>query len=209
MSTRSRRVMGRGTIYRRCNGTWAGRSPWTARGPRLTHRLRLRSSPSSKSSKLRPPGIAVVISAHCCGVPDRMAGDQAFHAPPGDVDTLSRHSGGPDPSADSARAARQARSRRRATDAAGSSKGSIPANGEPCTGGAMRARLRRAPSGEWLRNVGAPLEPVKVPQRPPHPLARRGWDCSAAIEDPQLRRWQTLAVHSGLRLGELLRASVE
>jgi integrase len=87
----------------------------------------------------------------------------------------------------------------------------LQANGlSPRTASHVRAVLRAALGtaerrGQVVRNVATLSEPVRVAKVPLRILSPgAAWGLLGAIEDPQLRRLATLAVHSGLRQGELL-----
>lgn len=80
----------------------------------------------------------------------------------------------------------------------------------PRTASHVRAVLRAALGtaerrGQVVRNVATLSEPVRVAKVPLRILSPdAAWALLDAIEDPQLRRLATLAVHRGLRQGELL-----
>lgn len=208
MSTRSRRVMGRGTIYRRCNGTWAGEitvdgTRSTAYAPtqaEVVAKLQILQAQAAgglpavdqrgtvaayltgwletKRSKLRPATWTRYRGIVEGQIIPEIGRAKLAKLQPVDVDRMLAR---------------------------------LQAKGlSPRTASHVRAVLRAALAtalrrGQVVRNVATLSEPVKVPKRPlPILSPDAAWGLLGAIEDPQLRRLATLAVHSGLRLGELL-----
>jgi integrase len=208
MSTRSRRVMGRGTVYRRANGTWAGEI--TVDGKRSTvyapsqdeclAKLDAAKASASgglptvdqrgtvgayltgwletKRPKLRPATMARYRGIVEGQIIPEIGRAKLAKLQPGDVDRMLAR---------------------------------LQAKGlSPRTTSHVRAVLRAALAtalrrGQVVRNVATLSEPVKVPKRPlPILSPDAAWGLLRAIEDPQIRRLATLAVHSGLRMGELL-----
>ena len=80
----------------------------------------------------------------------------------------------------------------------------------PQTVSHCRAVLRTALNdaekrGQVVRNVAKLSDAPKIPYQPPRILSPdAAWGVLAAIKDDQLRRLATVAVHTGLRQGELL-----
>jgi integrase len=208
MSTRSRRVMGHGTIYRRSNGTWAGEI--TVDGKRSTAyaptqaecvaRLQVLQAQAAgglpavdqhgtvsaylagwletKRPKLRPSTMARYKGIVAGQIIPELGRVKLAKLQPVDVDRMLAR---------------------------------LQAQGlSPRTASHVRAVLRAALAtalrrGQVVRNVATLSEPVRVAKVPLRILSPdAAWGLLGAIEAPQLRRLATLAVHSGLRQGELL-----
>ena len=209
MSSRPvRRVMGRGTVYRRSNGSWAGEI--TLGGVRRTVYAgsqaaclaKLQVAQSQLAGGLPPVDQRTTLGQYLTGwlqavaprlrpatfdrykgivtvqlIPE-LGGVKLAKLSPADVDLMLARL--------------------------------LGSGLSPRTVAHVRAVLRTALTdaekrGQVARNVATLSDAPKVPYQPPRilsPEAAAG--VLAAIEDPQLRRMATLAVHTGLRQGELL-----
>jgi integrase len=209
MSTKpSKRVMGHGTIYRRPNGTWAGEI--TVDGKRSTAYARTQAECVAKLQSLQASVAGGLPAVDQRGtVAAYLGGWLETKRPKLRPATMARYKGIVEgqiiPELGRVKLAKL-----QPVDV-DRMLSRLQANGlSPRTASHVRAVLRAALGtaerrGQVVRNVATLSEPVRVAKVPLRILSPgAAWGLLGAIEDPQLRRLATLAVHSGLRQGELL-----
>ena len=206
MSTRSRRVMGRGTVCRRPNGSWAGEI--TVDGKRSTAYARTQAECVAKLQALQASvaGGLPAVDQHGT-VAAYLAGWLETKRPKLRPSTMARYKGIVEgqiiPELGRVKLAKL-----QPVDV-DRMLARLQAQGlSPRTASHVRAVLRAALAlrrGQVVRNVATLSEPVRVAKVPLRILSPdAAWGLLGATEAPQLRRLATLAVHSGLRQGELL-----